>query len=558
MDLSFYGRFSSADHQRETSIEDQRRIVERWAAARGHTIVSEFTDYGTSGASFKVLKGLRRAVEAAGERPAPFAALVVDQLSRLSRDIGDTDVLVKRLKFYGIRIIAVQDGIDTADENTKISVTVKSLVNEIFLDDLRKTTKRGMDGQFLKGFSTGGRTYGYRSEPVFDPAGHLDPRGHPIPIGYRLTIEEIEAAVVREIFRLFGDGVCEKTIAKTLNRKYPSHTWWPNTICMMLRNTRYYGLFTFNKREWLKSPLTGRRVYRLRPADQWEVQNLEALRIIDDLTWEKVQTRIRTRQHLFANRRTRTNHLLSGLLICPRCGGRYSIISRSYYGCRNHFESNACANDIRIRLEALESMILSALAQQLLSFGSGLRVATAQRRQEPNISDTRVAAERRCTALRRQADVIMSIVKSGRMTGRALEEALASYQQIWNQVEAAERETHAAPRRVDGPVEIRYDKAVVQLFTAEFREALRADVRLGREFLVEILDHVQIEAGPRYAPACPICKTQFAKVNPQHFGRHGLTLRQVYQEFPGLGFSKKARLAIHTKLSGIARSSVAA
>jgi site-specific DNA recombinase len=117
MDISFYGRFSS-DHQRETSIEDQRRVVERWAIAHGHTIVTEFTDYATSGASFKVLKGLRRAVDAAGTRPAPFAALVVDQLARLSRDIGDTDVLVKRLKFYGIRIIAVKDGIDTADKNT--------------------------------------------------------------------------------------------------------------------------------------------------------------------------------------------------------------------------------------------------------------------------------------------------------------------------------------------------------------------------------------------------------------------------------------------------------
>jgi len=36
--------------------------------------------------------------------------------------------------------LAVSDGLDTRDETTKISVTVKSLVNELYLDDLRKTT----------------------------------------------------------------------------------------------------------------------------------------------------------------------------------------------------------------------------------------------------------------------------------------------------------------------------------------------------------------------------------------------------------------------------------
>lgn len=131
MKIAFYDRYSS-DNQREASIEDQRRIVSRWAERCGHTLVTAFTDYATSAASLKMLDGLRAAIHAAGAIPAPFEALVVDQLSRLSRDIGDTDAIVKKLNFFGIRIIAVQDGIDTADETTKISVTVKSLVNEIY------------------------------------------------------------------------------------------------------------------------------------------------------------------------------------------------------------------------------------------------------------------------------------------------------------------------------------------------------------------------------------------------------------------------------------------
>jgi len=161
----------------------------------------------------------------------------VDQLSRLSRDVGDTDAIVKRLRFFGVRIIAVSDGLDTGDEHTKISVTVKSLVNELYLDDLRKTTKRGLDGQFLKGYSTGGRTYGYRSEPVYEPTSRPDPREKSVPVGYRLTVAPEEAAAIREIFQLFRQGHGEKAIAKHLNAANPVRVWRPNTIYLMLQNS---------------------------------------------------------------------------------------------------------------------------------------------------------------------------------------------------------------------------------------------------------------------------------------------------------------------------------
>jgi DNA invertase Pin-like site-specific DNA recombinase len=155
MNIAFYGRYSS-DNQREASIADQRRVVRQWAERHAHEIVADFSDSATSGASIHLLTGLQNTLRTACTRPAPFEVLAVDQLSRLSRDIGDTDAIVKRLRFFGVRVIAVSDGLDTGDETTKISVTVKSLVNELYLDDLRKTTKRGLDGRFLKGYSTGG------------------------------------------------------------------------------------------------------------------------------------------------------------------------------------------------------------------------------------------------------------------------------------------------------------------------------------------------------------------------------------------------------------------
>ncbi|MDI3467787.1 MAG: hypothetical protein OJF50_006608 [Nitrospira sp.] len=51
---------------------------------------------------------------------------------------------------------------------------------------------------------------------MFDHSGKTDPRGQPIPVGYRLAIEPNEAAIVRDIFSRFREGKGKKAIAKVL------------------------------------------------------------------------------------------------------------------------------------------------------------------------------------------------------------------------------------------------------------------------------------------------------------------------------------------------------
>jgi len=322
--------------------------------------------------------GLQRALDAAAAEPQPFDAIVVDQLSRLSRDIGDTDAIIKRLRFIGISIIAVADNINTADDTTKITVTVKSLVNELYLDDLRKATKRGLDGQFLKGYATGGRTYGFLSEPVHDSSELTGPHGKSEPLGYRIKINPAEAAVVRRIFQSFRDGSGEKAIAKHLNGEHNGRLWRPNTIFLMLQNQKYVGRFIFNRREWVKNPITGRRAYRWRLPERWEVRQSEDLRIISDDLWAAVQHRLRTRKRLFAQGRSRTTHLLSGLLSCDTCGASLSVVGKNHYGCRSHAESGTCPNPLRIHRLSLEQVVLSELASRLARFIDDLIKAATQ------------------------------------------------------------------------------------------------------------------------------------------------------------------------------------
>ena len=90
MNVAFYGRYSS-DNQRDTSIADQQRVVERWAERHGHQIVAKFSDTAISGANFRLLTGLQKASEAACRKPAPFDAVVVELRSDMSWLSGDPE-----------------------------------------------------------------------------------------------------------------------------------------------------------------------------------------------------------------------------------------------------------------------------------------------------------------------------------------------------------------------------------------------------------------------------------------------------------------------------------
>jgi DNA invertase Pin-like site-specific DNA recombinase len=147
-----------------------------------------------------------------------FDILLVDDLSRLARDQVESERVIRRLEFQGIRIVATADGYDTQTKTAtrKIQRTVKGLVNEMRLDELREQVHRGLTGQAIKGYWCGGRVYGYALRPILNPT-RRDPYGQPKRIGTKLEIDTQRAAIVREIYRRYADGASCRTIAKDLN-----------------------------------------------------------------------------------------------------------------------------------------------------------------------------------------------------------------------------------------------------------------------------------------------------------------------------------------------------
>jgi DNA invertase Pin-like site-specific DNA recombinase len=147
-----------------------------------------------------------------------FAVLLVEDLSRLTRDSVEQERTIRRLEFHGIRVVGVSDGYDSESKARKVHRGIKGLMNEIFLDDLREKVHRGLAGQAQKGHWCGGRPYGYRLKPILDPS-QTDAYGRPAKIGTVLEVNQEQAALVSEMFERFVAGESYRSIAAELNRR---------------------------------------------------------------------------------------------------------------------------------------------------------------------------------------------------------------------------------------------------------------------------------------------------------------------------------------------------
>jgi site-specific DNA recombinase len=125
--------------------------------------------------------------------------LLVDDSSRVSRDLADAVRVLQELRFAGVRVIYISQNIDSADEQAETLVAVHGVVDSLYLREMAKKIKRGLAGQIGRGFATGSSTYAYRTVPVPDPSGKTDVNGYPMLLGKRAVREPDDARTIARI-----------------------------------------------------------------------------------------------------------------------------------------------------------------------------------------------------------------------------------------------------------------------------------------------------------------------------------------------------------------------
>lgn len=384
--VAIYARYSS-DLQRPASIEDQIRQCSEVAAWKGWEIARDYIRYdqAKSGRTLVGREGLEELVRLAEQKPRPFDGIIIDDTSRFGRNLSDTLPLSDILENAGVFLHFVNTGLDSRDPNFRILFIAYGQQDEQASRHLGQCVHRGQRGRVLKGFNGNGRVFGYRNVPIEDPTRKAA-YGRPYIMGVRLEINPEEAAIVKQIFELYVQGLGCRAIAKKLNEeRIPSplklekgkgkRIWSTLAMAGILKNEKYHGVHVWNKTKSVRNARTHRKEHRPRPESEWERVEVSQWRIISDALWNAaVEVNAKRRQawiQLGGLNRTKESreYVFSGSMTCGVCGGSFNVIAGkgrvARYGCAGHRYRGTCPNNLTIRRNVLEDRLLQVLAQNL-------------------------------------------------------------------------------------------------------------------------------------------------------------------------------------------------
>ena len=384
MKVAIYARYSS-ENQRQESIEDQIRVCKEFAQ-RQNFIIQEshiYWDEARSG-SLRDRPGLDNLLKACQAKE--FQGILVDDLSRLSRNNHHLLTLCAQFQYWQVELFSVADGLNTKEEHSKLGIQMRGIINELYLDDLKKKTHRGQVGQKLRGFVVGENTYGYRHQAVGEIK--VDSKGRMRAEGYKAVIEPEEANIIKRIYQGFVQGKAISELSRQLNAEgIPTHKhlrggWNTSSISRILKNKKYMGYWVWNKTRNVRDPLTGKKRPVPRPESEWIVRQEEELRIIPQDLWQKTEDRWKEIEGTWPTGKqkrgfniqqrsyvaTHPPHLLAGIIRCGTCNGAMVQISgkgSGYYGCHNA-KKKSCENKLNIPRKRLEQTVLKMIQEKLL------------------------------------------------------------------------------------------------------------------------------------------------------------------------------------------------
>lgn len=471
--IAAYARYSS-DKQSDTSTDDQLRRLKAYAVSHGRPVNDRlvFRDEAISGASID-----RPGFEALMQRirRKEIDVLLVEDTSRLSRDNADALNLYKELVFHGVQLLSLADGIDSSTKGAKLQYGVKALFADLYLDDLRDKTLRGMEGKALAGLSTGGLPYGYKSTAIVGADGKTI-------TGYKIEILPEQAKILCGIFLSYVAGRSLGAIAKQLNqagvpspRARSRHRfkggWVAETIRSMLYNERYAGVWTFNERRWVKVPGTNKRRPQMKAPNEIIRVERPDLRIVPDDVCQAARARLEAVRNTYTRHddgtpkgRTapgkQSTHVLSGLLVCAVCHTRMTLHGARYYRCQSAAKRGTCANNVSVREDVVLGKLLAILHDRIVS-PAGIayarkriaeKLGASSRERVAELKEHRDRLARTNGRITKVVEAIADGLRSEALdnTLRDLEAQARTEQQTIAMLEAAQRE----PVRLPAPEEV--------------------------------------------------------------------------------------------------------
>ena len=383
--VAVYARVSTARQaDNDISIPDQLAQARRYCDTKRWTVIREFIDAGVSARDDK-RPDLQRMIDMACTDPSPFDVVLVHSQSRFFRDAVSYGLYKRKLEKHGVLLVSMTQDFGEGP-SAEFAETVIAAADALSSAENAKHTSRSMIENARQGFWNGSRPpFGYRT---------IDAEKRGQKIKKRLETEEREAAIVRQIFKLFleGDGTRGplgiKEIAAWLNRhgfrNKTGNQFFTSCVHRILTRQTYSGLHHYNR-------IDSRR-QKPRTKDEWIAVQVPA--IISATDFNRVQALLHARRpNVTPPRITTSEVLLTGLARCESCGGALMLRTGTgksgttyrYYACaRSHLKGRvACDSPVSIPERHLDDLVITALTGQLLTpdrLAALLRKAIAHRK----------------------------------------------------------------------------------------------------------------------------------------------------------------------------------
>ena len=311
--VTYYARVSSDTDEQINSLDNQIAYYEDLIKKNtAWTFVSGYVDEGLSGISTKKRKHFNEMIADAKE--GMFDLIITKEISRFARNTLDSLQYTRELLGLGVGVFFQNDNINTLDEDAELRLTIMSSIAQ---DELRKLSSRvkfGHQQAIKSGVVLGNsRIFGYKKD------------------GKRLIVDEEQAPMVRDLFRLYATGEYSMKQLETLfyqqgYRNYNGNKIAHTTMSGIISNPKYKGYYVGNKVR-IVDMFTKKQKFL--PPEEWVMFKDESGELVPALVsedvWDKANEVLTRRSEDVKNRQGICNHanLLTGKLYCAHCGTAY-------------------------------------------------------------------------------------------------------------------------------------------------------------------------------------------------------------------------------------------
>ncbi len=414
--VAAYCRVSTDQEEQESSYEAQiGYYTEKINSNSEWQMAGIFADEGITGTQAKKRPEFMKMIRLCRQRKIDM--ILTKSLSRFARNTVDSLKYIRDLKALGIAIVFEKENINTLETDTEMMLTIMSCFAQAESESISKNVSWGIRQSFKNGNvpMQYARLLGYQKGDDDKP-----------------EIVPEEAEIVKEIYRLYLDGMSLNMIVDRLNEKGlttkgSNSPYRKEVVQRILTNEKYTGDALLQK-TYVTDCITKKTRKNNGELPMYLVKNHHEP-IISRADFNRVQEEMarRSAKRVIADKLTKgeqgkysAKYALSELLICGECGSHYRRVTWTAKGfkeikwrciSRIQYGKKKCHSSPTVDEQALHRAIVSAINEFCEVKDDVAKVLREGITEvlDPNLNGSVQAAQQRIDELAHNIDALIKL-----------------------------------------------------------------------------------------------------------------------------------------------------